>query len=165
VIEPNSEEPQPARDPRYASVTRSSALGLLIGGAVCLYLGFSLLVDAPGSADEDTTKAWFAADHVFQWLLRILGAGFLLIAAWTLTGQRSALLLSAAVEAGFAALMVAMAVETTFEARADGLWDFNVILLLILAVIGVTAGRRSWVLYAATGRARSSTPTEGEHRV
>ena len=160
MSEPPYEEHRPTPGRMFAAEIRGSALGLLIAGGVCLYFGFALVIDAPGSAGEEATQAWYAADHAFRWCLRVLGALFLLAAAWAATGQCAAMLLSTAAEVAFALLMLAMSIEATLEARADGLWDFFVILLLILAVIGISAAKRSWSLYRMSGRAARTVPSE-----
>lgn len=137
---------------------RGSAFGLLIGGAICLYFGFSWLIDAPGSASEQAAARWYAVDHAFQWALRVIGVAFLLGAAGAWTGQRWSALVSAAVEAAFALLMIAMAIESTLEARADGAWDAFVILFGVLALISMSTAWRSWQLYAAAGAAAHTPP-------
>ncbi len=151
-----SESPEQERRPLanrpLADAIRGNTLGLVIGGGICLYFGFRWLIDAPGSASEEAAKAWYTIDQVFRWILRVVGVIFLAAAAWSSTGQRASLLLAIAAEVGFALLMLAMAIESTLEARADGTWDAFVILFAILVIIGVSAAKRSWEIYAATGR-------------
>lgn len=161
VEEPHDQNTQFARGHAVASAVRGHALTLLIGGGICLYFGFSWLVDAPGSAGEDTTQTWFAVDRAFQWILRIIGIVFLVAAAWAWSGQRLAILLGAIADAGFALLMLAIAIETTLEARADGGMDAFAILFLILAVIGASGAKRLWGLYAASGRPISIANSSG----
>jgi hypothetical protein len=145
--EPHGEGPPPIARASLVDAIRGSALGLLIGGGICLFFGFTLLIDAPGSASEEATETWFAIDRVFQWALRIVGVVFLIAAAWAMTGQRRSMLLGTISEVGFCLLMLAMAVETTLEARADGGMDAFAILYAILFVIGLSGVKRSWVLY------------------
>lgn len=144
---PNEETPSASARPLAAAI-RGSALGLLIGGGVCLYIGFAWLLDAPGSASDEAAKAWFAVDQLFRWILRVTGILFLVAAAWAASGQRASMLLATLAEAGFALLMLAMAIESTLEARADGTWDAFAILFAVLVVVGASAAKRSWRLYA-----------------
>lgn len=146
-------------DPAVAEAIRGTGLGLLIGGGVCLYFGFTLLVDAPGSVSEEEAERWFAVDHIVRWSLRAVGIAFLVCAAWAWTGQRSSMLLATFTEGVFTLLMVAMAVESTVEARADGGFDAFAIILVILAVIGFGGARRCWRLYVHTGREQAIEST------
>lgn len=146
------EEPRRSVGQAAAEAVRGSALTLLIGGGICLYFGFTLLIDAPGSASEEATEVWFGVDRAFRWILRIIGIAFLISAAWAMSGQRAAMLPAVFAEAGFALLMLAMAIESTLEARADRTWDAFAILFAILAVVGVSGAKRSWDLYVSAGR-------------
>lgn len=139
---------------------RGAAFGLLIGGAICLYFGFSWMVDAPGSASKESAASWFAVDHAFRWALRIVGVVFLLAAAGAAMGQRWSALLATISEGAFALLMIAMAIETTLESRADGGWDALVIIFGVLALISLSAAWRSWQLYTAANRAAPMTPAD-----
>jgi hypothetical protein len=162
VTESHNEDSRSVSTRAAAEAIRGSALGLLVGGGVCLYFGFTLLIDAPGSASEEAVQTWFAADRAFRWCLRIAGVAFLLAAAWAATGQRSSMLLAVPSELVFALLMLAMSIETTLEARADGQWDVFAILLLILLVMGLAGARRSWELYVVSGHLpRSPTDDNG----
>jgi hypothetical protein len=130
---------------------RSSALGLLIGGAICLYFGLTLIADAPGSVSQEEAERWFATDRALFWCLRGTGLLFLISAVLAWIGRRVSMLLATIADVVFALLMLAMAVEWTLEARVDGGWDATVILLLILAFIAAGAARRSWDLYRRAG--------------
>jgi hypothetical protein len=132
-----------------SDAVRGTTLGLVIGGGVCLYFGFAWLLDAPGSVSDEAAKSWFAVDQAFRWTLRVVGVVFLVAAAWSATGQRPAMLLAALAEGGFALLMLAMAIESTLEARADATWDPFAILFLVLVLVGLTAAKRSWGVYAS----------------
>ncbi len=146
--EPTSRHADPGQ---IAAAIRAGALGALLAGGICLFFGFQWLIDAPGSASEQATPVWFAIDHVFQWALRVIGVAFLVVAGLAALGRRSAALLETAVESAFTVLMLAMAIETFAEARADGHFDSTVILLLILAALGYSAARRSWRLCRQIG--------------
>ena len=150
-------EPAAPRGARSADAVRGSALSLLIFGAVCLYFGLAWLIDAPASAGAESARTWFAVDRAFQWLLRLIGTVFLLAAAYALSGRRGALLLAAIADTAFVLLMVALAVETTLETRADGRWDPFVILFVVLAIIGAASARRTCRDYALCGT--SAQPT------
>jgi hypothetical protein len=143
---------------------RGSALSLLLGGGVCLYFGLTLIADAPGSATADQVPRWFAADHTLFWCLRGFGVLFVMAAALAALGQRVAMLVATVAEAGFAVLMVAMTVEWTLKARADGTINYEVILLLILAIVGVSAARNAWGRWTA-GRsgARRASESDADH--
>ncbi len=137
---------------------RGSALGLLIGGAVCLYFGFSLIPDAPMDATPDEQQRWFAVDEAFNWGLRVVGAGFVLAAALAAAGMRSSMLLATVVESLFAILMIAMTIGWTADARAIGAaWNPQVIILIVMAVVGIVGAKHSWELYRATGVANSTS--------
>ena len=147
-------EPQQEAEPtvRKAFVTdaiRGSALGLLIGGGVCLFFGFTLVADAPGSASVEEEPFWRAWDYFFQWCLRFVSLGFFVAAALAGMGKRVSMLLAAIVEVVFALLMLVMMVEWTIGARKDGTWEYSVMLLILLAVISLSGARRSWELYNA----------------
>jgi hypothetical protein len=140
VTESHNEDSRSVSTRAAAEAIRGSALGLLVGGGVCLYFGFTLLIDAPGSASEEAVQTWFAADRAFRW----------------------SMLLAVPSELVFALLMLAMSIETTLEARADGQWDVFAILLLILLVMGLAGARRSWELYVVSGHLpRSPTDDNG----
>jgi hypothetical protein len=157
MSEPPNEGTRPLSNRALADAIRGNALSLVIGGGICLFFGFRWLVDAPGSASDEAAKGWYAVDQVFRWVLRVIGVIFLAAAAWSWTGQRASLLLAVAAEAGFALLMLAMAVDSTLEARADGSWDAFAILFAILVIIGISAAKRSWELYVSAGRTRPAT--------
>jgi hypothetical protein len=156
--EPERQPARPASNRAFAEAVRGNAFSLLIGGGICLYFGFTVLLDAPGSASEEAAEFWYTLDRVFQWALRIIGALFLVAAAWALTGQRTSMLLAALAEIGFAMLMFAWTVETILEARADGGFDAFAILLGILAIIGISGAKRSWLLYTSMA---GTAPFEG----
>jgi hypothetical protein len=132
---------------------QSQMLTFLIAAGICLYFGFSWLIDAPGSAGAEATKTWFAIDMAFRWCLRVVGAVFLIAAALAPTGQPFALLPALAAEGAFTLLMIVMGIETTLEARADGHFDAFVILFLILAIVGVSSVKRLWTLWREATRA------------
>lgn len=161
--EPERGPTPPASNRVFAEAVRGSAFSLLIGGGICLYFGFTVLLDAPGSASEEAAEFWYTIDRVFQWALRIIGAVFLIAAAWATTGQRAAMLLAALAEIGFAMLMFAWTVETILEARADGGFDAFAILLGILAIIGVSGAKRSWTLYTSLAGA-APLESKDDHR-
>jgi len=161
--EPRPDQHLQASGRIIANEIRGNAMSMLIGGAICLYFGFTLLIDAPASADEQATQTWFAVDRGFRTSFLALGAGFLIAAAWSMTGRSAALLMSAVVEVVFALLMLLLAIETTLEARADGRWDAFAILFLILFVIGLSGALRVWQLHGAAARlARPVEPRDDE---
>ena len=142
----------PKRSP--AAVTaeiRSTALWLVIGGGLCLYFGLSLTVTAPGSSNAEEEARWYAINTVLNHCLAGVGALFILGAGLAATGKRVAMLAATIVEILLALLLVVMSVSWTIEARADGRWSYEVILLLILAVLGVGGVKHSWELYRAAG--------------
>jgi hypothetical protein len=144
--------PPHAPDPHRRHVQahiRAAAFDLLIGGALCLYLGYSLLIAAPGRVSEADAETWFAIDRVFRWCLRGLGVAFLIAAALAAAGLRVSMLLAMIVEGAFVVLMIVMAVQWTVEARVDGGWDMAALLLALLAIIGISSVRKSWSLYQA----------------
>lgn len=160
--ESNSDRPVPAARVS-ADHIRSSAIGLLIGGGICLYFGLTLIAMAPGSASQDEAQRWFALDNALFWSLRIVGVAFLAAAGLAGLGQRMSLALAAVTEVVLALLMVAMSVVWTWRARADGTWDYQIILLLLLAIISVGGARRCWEWYRASLPARGQVDSEGEY--
>lgn len=138
----------PADHATIRASIQSMALGALLAGGVCLYFGFTWLVDAPGSASKEATQIWYNVDHGFQWALRTVGIAFLAVAALAAAGQRAGALLGTIVESAFALLMLAMTIDTFLEARADGQLDATVILLLVLMAVGISAARHSFILYS-----------------
>jgi len=130
---------------------RATALGALVAGGICLFFGFHWLIDAPASSSAASEPTWYAIDHVFRWVLRVVGAAFLVVAWLARSGRRLAAGLGAAVETVFALLLLAMAVETFAEARADGRFDAMIIVLAIVMVMSVSAARHSWSLYRRGG--------------
>jgi len=158
VNEPQQEAEPTVRKAFVSDAIRGSALGLLIGGGVCLFFGFTLVADAPGSVSEQEAQSWFARDAFFYWCLRIIGVGFLVVAALAGMGKRVSMLLAAIVEVVFALLMLVMMVEWTIEARMDGTWEYSVMLLILLAVISLSGARRSWELYNAARPSAASLP-------
>lgn len=157
--ETNSAPPQASTCVPSDSI-RGSALGLLIGGGICLYFGLTLIAMAPGSASSDEAQRWFAADNALFWCLRVIGALFLIAAGLAAVGRRVSMALAALAEIAFALLMIVMTIEWTLRARADGMWDYQIILLLILAILAVGGGRRSWALFRATGSARGTVDSD-----
>lgn len=143
MSERGSAQPSGAGGPGPDSI-KGAALSLLLGGGVCLYFGLTLIADAPASASPAAAQRWFAADNTLFWGLRGIGVLFMVTAALAALGQRASMLLATIAEAGFAVLMMAMTVEWTLEARADGTVNYQVILLLILAVVGVSAAKSAW---------------------
>lgn len=141
--------------PAVTADIRSAALWLLIGGGLCLYFGLSLVVTAPASVADDpqATQHWFALNRTLNRCLAGVGTLFILAAALAVIGQRVAMLAATIVEILFALLLVVMSVSWTIEGRADGEWNYQVILLLILAVLGVGGVKRSWELYRAAREA------------
>jgi hypothetical protein len=160
VNEPQQEAEPAVRKAGVAEAIRASALGLLIGGGICLFIGLTWGPDAPGSVSEHEAQSWFARDRLFYWCLRIIGVGFLVAAALAGMGKRVSMLLAVIVEVVFALLMLVMMVEWTIEARVDGAWEYSVILLILLAVISLSGARRSWELYNAARPAADLTPDE-----
>ncbi|MEW6250487.1 MAG: hypothetical protein AB1716_07555 [Planctomycetota bacterium] len=150
-----------ATAPPPGPAARESAVGLLVAGAVCLYFGFTLDVTAPGTASEAATQQWFAWNTALNWALRILGFLFLGAAALAWTGQRVALLLTTIVEGLFTALMLVMTVSWTIEARADDGFNYQAILLLLLAILSAGSAARAWRLYAVTRPADTAPPGFG----
>ncbi len=140
---------------------RGSALSLLVAGGLCLYFGFTLIADAPGSASPAEAQRWFAVDNALFWCLRGIGILFLLAAALAAAGHRVSMLLAAIAEAAFTLLMIVMTVEWTLEARADGLVNYQVILLLLLAVVAAGSARSAWSRWRASGAA--TRPSSGSH--
>jgi hypothetical protein len=157
VQEPVREKPAEAGGARRESI-QGSALSLLLGGGVCLYFGLTLIADAPGSASPAEAQRWFAVDNALFWCLRGIGVLFLVAAGLAALGHRVAMLLATVAEAAFFVLMIAMAVDWTLEARADGLVNYQVILLLILAIISGSAARSAWVRWRAGGPGPSPAP-------
>lgn len=155
--EPQNEHPRPVRGRLLSEAIRGTAFGLLIGGGLCLYFGFILVPDAPLNVSEAEQETWMAVDQGLFWSLRIVGIAFLLAAAWAATGQRASMLLATLAEATFALVMLAMSVVWTLEARATGAWNYHVILLLILLIIGVSGAKRSWSLYASAAPTAPAT--------
>lgn len=156
--EPPSASTERAARLFVSDAIRGSALGLLIGGGVCLFFGFTLAADAPGSVSEQEAQSWFARDVFFHWCLRVIGVGFLVAAALAGMGKRVSMLLAAIVEVVFALLMLVMMVEWTIEARMDGTWEYSVMLLILLAVVSLSGARRSWELYNAARPSAASLP-------
>ena len=154
------QQPRPSdHSPYYLpEEIRSNMMTFLVAGGICLYFGFSWWIDAPGSVSEEAAKSWFAVDIAFRWCLRGIGALFLIAAALAQTGRAIALLPGLLAEGAFALLMLAMAVDTTLEARADGQFDPYVILFLILAVVGISGLRRLWTLHHAATTPREQPP-------
>ena len=138
---------------------KAAALGLAIGGGICLYFGMTLVADAPGSATPEEAERWFALDNGLFWLLRGVGVLFILSAGLAAMGQRGAMLLGTVCEVLLVLWLVAMSVVWTIEARADGVWNYQVILLLIIAAVSVGGAKRSWGLYSAAGQ--KVPPDEG----
>jgi hypothetical protein len=132
-----------------AQAVRESAIGLLIGGGLCLYFGFTLIADAPGSVSKVAAESWYLADNITFWCLRGIGLVFLLTAGAAAVGQTWAMLLAAVAEGLLAALLVGMSVLWTIEARVDNTWNAQVILLLILAILGAGSAARCWRIYKA----------------
>ena len=151
--EPQNNGARAASGRLFAEAIKHRMLGLLIAGAVCLYFGFAMRADAPIDVSKEEQEMWYALDQALFWSLRIVGFAFLLVGAWTATGQRRSVLAAALVELVFAAVMLAAAIAWTAEARVVGGWDYQVILLLILLVVGLSEAKRSWGLYVAAGRA------------
>ncbi len=147
--QPTEDARRPAMD--VSTAIRGSALWLLIGGALCLYFGLSLSAETYLSIDPQDAPRWRAANMALNWGLRAAGVLFVVTAAAALSGRRASMLLAAIVEGFLALLLVAMTVSWTLEARAAGGWNYQVILLLILAVLGVGGVKRSWELYRAAG--------------
>jgi len=139
---------------------RESAIGLLIGGALCLYFGFTLAADAPGSISRAAAEPWFLADNISFWCLRGIGGLFLLTAGLVSIGQVWAMLLGAIGEGLLVVLLLGMSVMWTLEARVDGQWNAQVILLLIMAVLGAGSALRCWRIYVAGCGAPASGETE-----
>jgi hypothetical protein len=141
-------EDRPPSAPGASAAVRDaitgSALGLLLSGGICLYFGLTLVADAPGSANTAEAERWFAADNALFWSLRGIGVLFLVAAALAAAARPVSMLLATIAETGFAVLMVVMTVDWTLEARADGLVNYQIILLLILAIVGVSAARSAW---------------------
>src|SRR5262249_42870066 len=108
-----------ANEARHAQI-RAEAISLLIGGALCLYFGFTLPLNAPANVPDDVAEKWFMADRVCYYVLRGVGCGFLLAAALAAAGIRISLLLSVATELIFALLMIAMTVIWTWRAQVSG---------------------------------------------
>ena len=158
--EPPSASTERAARLFVSDAIRGSALGLLIGGGMCLFFGFALLVDPPGSVSSDEAEFWRAWDHVFRWSLRIIGVSFLVAAALAGMSKRVSMLLAAIVEVAFALLMLVMMVEWTIEALMDGTWEYSVMLLILLAVISLSGARRSWESYNAARPAAVPMPDE-----
>lgn len=158
--EPQQEAEPTVRKAVVADAIRGSALGLLIGGGICLVIGFTWVPDAPGSVSEQEAQSWFARDVFFHWCLRVIGVGFLVAAALAGMGKRVSMLLAAIVEVVFALLMLVMMVEWTIEARVDGTWAYSVMLLILLAIISLSGARRSWELYNAARPAVVPMPDE-----
>lgn len=142
---------------------RQETLGLLIVGAVSLYLGFSLPVDWPASATPAEVATWQSIDVAFNWGLRVIGVAFLGCAALTYAGQRIGLIVGAVAGALLAVLMVVMGIEWYIEDRISG-GGFNpqIILLLVLAVISLAGARRAWVLYRVTALRRDEAASPFE---
>jgi len=128
---------------------KSSALGLVIGGAISLYLGMTFAAGPLWATTPEEAEWWTAVDNALFWCLRAVGVLFLIAAALAAAGQRSSMLLATLVEGVFIALMVVMSIVWTVEARIAGGWNIQVILLLILAALAVSGARRSWELYRA----------------
>jgi len=128
-------------------------LGLVIGGGVCLYMGLSLIADAPANVSRDEAESlWFVVDNAIFWCLRIIGAVLLLAALLAFARQRIAALVATIGEIGFTLIMVGMAIENTIEARVDGIWDYFVILYAVLAIVAASAAKRSWQVYRLSSR-------------
>lgn len=144
---PSGARPDPDTAAPHAAAVRGYAFGLALAGAVCLYFGFSLVADAPGSATPAEAERWFALDHAANWALRGIGLLLLCAAGLASLGARSAMLVGLAGETLLAVLLVAMSLEWTVEARADGGWSPAVILLLILAAMSVSSALRCWRVY------------------
>ncbi|GEM_PF-5501767 len=139
---------------------RGGALSLLVGGGVCLYFGLALVPTAPASAGPQQVEQWLAADRLLFWWLKAAGLLLLIAAGLSLAGGRSAALLAAVAELDFGLLMIVMSVEWTIKARMDGWTDYQVILLLILAVLGLSGAWHSWKLYLRAGRADRRSPAQ-----
>jgi hypothetical protein len=142
--QPDVESPPRGRRHNREAAIRSTAFGALVAGGLCLYFGLVWSADAPASASPQATEMWYFVDHVFQWWLRIIGVGFLAGAGLSAMGNRLGALVTAADEAAFALLMLAMAVNAYLEARAMGVFDATVILFGVLLVVGLSAARYSW---------------------
>lgn len=143
----------------FAAEIRADTLSFVIGGGICLYFGFTWLADIPTNADEEAKKIWFAIDTAFIWSLRVIGALFLLTAALALTGRPFALIPALLAEGAFTLLMLAMAIDTTLEARADNIgFDAYAILFLIMTVIGASGVRRLWRLHRDATRHQNAPP-------
>jgi hypothetical protein len=160
MSEPPNEETRPRAGQPLTDAIRGNALGLVIGGGICLYFGFAFVADAPSGVSEEERAMWFALDNGLFWALRVVGIGFLLAGAWAASGRRPAMLLAAATEAAFALVMLAMSIAWTLEARVMGTWNPQVILLLILLIVGLLGARRSWELYTSTRRVRQPATTD-----
>ncbi len=126
---------------------RESALGLLLGGGICLYFGLTLAAIAPANSQGAAVEQWWAIDNALFWALRIVGILFVLAAGFAATGRRAALLVTIAAESLFTLLMLAMSIIWTLKARVDGEVNYIVILLILMAIVSIAAIKRSWVIY------------------
>ena len=159
--DPPSDASMTRRSAASGAAVRGAAFSLLIGGAICLYYGYSWLVDAPGSASEEATQSWFAVDWAFRWALRALGITFLAAAGLAFVGLGVSMILATVAEGGFGVLLSAIAIETFLEGRADNSFDPMVILFVILAVFGFGAAKRSWELYTAVTHGQPTADSAG----
>ena len=144
--------PYAAASAQATSAIKGLAFSLLIGGLVCLFLGFTWPADAPAAAQTDEQREfWWALDNAFFWCLRVLGVVFLFAAGLAAAGTRISMLLATIAEAAFVLLMIAMSIAWTIEARVDGDFNIMVILLIIFAVLGIGGLKQSWLLYRVSG--------------
>ena len=141
-----------------AEAIKRTALGALLAGGVCLFLGFSWNIDWPILDDKAAEEVWKQIDYVFRGSFMVIGAVFLVVAALAQTGMRASALLGAGVEGAFALLMLAVSIETILEQRASGGgFDASVILFGIMLIVGISAARHSWTLYK-----RTAPPSEAD---
>lgn len=128
---------------------RALAPGLGLGAAVCLFLAYAWLVDAPGAVSKELAPAYFAVDRAFVLALKVLAGLFAVAALAAATGARAAALFAAAVECLLGLLLLGMAVEGWREGALDGVFDPFLILIAALGAYSIYTGYGAWRLYAS----------------
>jgi hypothetical protein len=137
VSEETRGKPVVAAAGEVGAAIKRTVLGSVLAGALCLYLGFQWDVGL-----------------IFQWALWVTGGAFLVVAAVASTGNRVGALLGAIVEALFALLLAAIAVNVLLAMRATGQFDWAAPILLVIVVFGISAARHNWSLFARSAAPR-----------
>jgi hypothetical protein len=136
-----------------ANETRGLALGLLIGGAVSLYLGLNLVATPVSGAPDEVNRMWMGVDTALITALKIVGAALLLAGILCLTGVPLALRVALLAEAGAALVFLSLGLAWLVKWRNI---DLYILIMLVMGAMSVAAFMRCLRLHrmmsdAATG--------------